>query len=118
MGPLAHMTQELTGLCSHGPMGVGIGPVCSSVQFLIAREAHHEALLPSGSDLDDHREARAARLLRQLVDVELARPRLRLAPPRAVAPPWARGAEAAQAGWRRGSRGGGSGGSWRRGNRH
>ena len=29
-----------------------------------------------------------------------------------------RGAEAAQAGWRRGSRGGGSGGSWRRGNRH
>jgi hypothetical protein len=50
----------------------------------------HEELLPTGSDLDDQREARAARLLRQLVGVEFARPRLCLAPSRTATPRWAR----------------------------
>ena len=58
-------------------------------------EFPHEELLPTGSDLDDQREARAARLLRQLIGVEFARPRLCIAPPRALTPRWLRDANTA-----------------------
>ena len=61
-------------------------------------EFPHEELLPTGSDLDDQREARAARLLRQLVGVEFGKPRLCLAPSRTVTPRWARDADAAPTG--------------------